>query len=407
MSATKPIRDELARLLSAGNDPLMFTEVGLDPSGEDSSEVFALLSLPELQEVNNLDLPFSIQATLKVGIHSDYLRVLALDSIHFTPEFSHLLDWVGKLTGRKNLSVCAGRVACMHCPPSGDCLRVRLERNQGRTLLSVEGEVANSSKAHLEIWSRGILVRRFPWSSEALSTPVEVEPNIGMSIRTGDSDAGLEVLVEEVEFGPAEWRALLAALCLEGRFREAIGLLSDPGRPVFDQERLTGRFRNFLRGLSVVAQADGFVLKPLPVVRGAALPHEKRVEAMASTLEGVRALKAEDDSCLEENLVSISTSGDLSAQDILGRISELDLSVGDFQLARASLLGWSRLADQNFGLACEQFSSASLGEEDCFGLALASRLAAHLAEMDISRRPRRDEVRRTAELWEDLFSLLR
>ncbi len=355
-------RIELEKLMSFVGKGAQSESTGVPVKGPGVSEsvtnLASLLSLPEFREENNPDLPFSVQARYRGNAWGNAIQTVKMENLHYDQESAFLAEWIGRLTRRPGIHCFDRTLVTEFIQPDKGRLQFRITRSEGKNSLLVTCDSPNRKSETIEVWEKGVLIRRTSGSTERQQIPNLVQDGTAVVIRWSSSDTGVEVIIDEGEFGSGEWKALLACLCLQGKFALALELLQNPALEEFAISSILSRFRAFLSGVNAVTKSDGYVLRPLPAVRA-----------------------------VETQIQGIESPGECAPQL--------------FQEAWYS--GWNHLARSEFSSATEVFNTIQGCGQKAWELPLENHLASHLESLASAKFSHHEEVSRSAQFWEGVF----
>lgn len=358
-------KEELHHLMSFVGKGKRSGEAHPLPDDNDTVDgLLSLLSLPELREENNPDFPFEVVAQYRGNACGDALQTVGMKNLHYDPEFQFLADWTERLTGRPGLHCFDRQLKMDFEPADGVLFQIRMDRIDAKNTLYLASAGTRKKVGPIEIWEKGNLIRRTEGCGPGSEIPVSVQDGTAVVVRYGSIDSGVEILIAEGEFGPDEWKALLGCLCLQGRFGKALDLFNNQITEDSTKTPWLPRFRSFLSGVAAVTKTDGYVLRPLPVMRS-----QNTSAEVAPVWEG---------------------EGPKECQD-------------------AWETGWNLLAQREFGHASKSFAFLQDVDSRTGRHPLEERLIRHLESLSSVNIPLKEEIELTARFWEgvfqDLFSM--
>ncbi len=323
-----------------------------------TTSLASLLSLPEFREENNPDLPFSISARYRGNTWGDAIQTIGMENLRYHRESEFLAQWMGRLTGKSTVHCFENCLTTEYENQDEGVLQLQILRDKGMNCLSIGDDGLSSKGKTFEIWEKGVLLRRTGTSLRDTRISVSIPDGTAVVVRCGTSPCGVEILLAEGEFGPDEWKALLACLCLQGRFNRALEIIRDHRDDFASSSSLLLRFQAFLTGTAAFTKSEGYVLRPLPVVRSSHNPSQEDLALWESVPE-------------------------------------------DYQVTWQS--GWNYLAQRDFPSATKSFLYLrELGLKE-WGIPLEVRLVRHLESLSSSKSPLKSEVELNARFWKDIF----
>jgi hypothetical protein len=388
----KGMTEELRQVLQLGED------------SEAAADLLCLLGLPHLAERNNSDLPFSIDAHFHAKGQEDFLRVVELRNLEYDRMSAHIAKWVERLSRTPALACFSRKAGVRYQDPLQGVLTVQVRCEDAKYSLLFGCEGSSRKDATLEVWERGILLCRTPCAAAAERPFKGLEAGTAVTVRFGESKVGVEILLDEREFSPAEWTGALAAACLQGDLGAALSLLERNGGELSAAERMASRFRAFLTGLASVTKVEGFVLGPLPVFRSSNPSSVVGEDCLTPVREGIAVCWGDDPEGGGEAAASLKQAclkeQPASAKPVVQSPDQADPRVSQ---GWASHDGWRRLAAQDFEEAARAFQSVQPDTEDPFALNLSAPLACHLSDFKKSKGDPLAQIEKTAQFWESVF----
>lgn len=327
---------------------------------ENEEDLMSLLLLPEMKEENNLDLPFHVKGRFRVNACGKFLQALSNESLAFFREDQFVADWIEKLTRTPGIHCFDGKVGVEFTYPDGKHLYFSLNRNEGASTLSVD--LDGKSGGTLEVWKQGLLIQSFNWSPAFEPQPLSIENGTALYIRRDAKSEGVEILVDEGEFGKREWKAVLAGLCIQGSIQQALQVLESRVEEIFDSKDLGHRFLLFLKNMKSFIKQEGYVLMPVPAVRGCGVDPE-------------------------DHPVLPSCLSDAPGTDVFHE-------------------GWHCIGQRDYRKADEAFSRFYSQAEREWSLPLEGLLANYLESATCGEISQKDRLRATTFFWEKIFNTI-
>ena len=323
-----------------------------------ATSLASLLSLPEFREENNPDLPFRISARYRGNTWGDAIQTIGMENLRYNKESAFLAQWMGRLTGKSTIHCFENGLTTEYENQDEGLLQLQITRNRGMNHLSFLDDGLSPKGRTIEIWEKGGLLRRTGTNLKNARIPFSIPDGTAVVVRCGTSPAGIEILLAEGEFGQDAWKALLACLCLQGKFHQALKVLKNFRDDIDSSLSLLSRFQAFLAGTAAVTKSEGYVLRPIPVVRS-------------------QDYHSQEDHTLWESVPE------------------------DYQVTWQS--GWNHLAKRDFPSATKSFLYLrEVGLKE-WGIPLEVRLVSHLESLSSSKSPLKTEVELNAQFWKDIF----
>lgn len=416
----------LARLLSGqiceGERERILEEISTDA---EAVETLLLAKIRGYEADLEPDLPFTFGASLYVGVHDRFLRVVDrspnLTLAGTTKRVASALNRIG----RGNLPACMkGRMEAEITGVDGTLpLLLTLDQVEESYRIKLapsepQGAVQETSGEAIEVWVDGVQVRTSPLSSFMKRPLSELKGGNHVVLRAEHSPQGIDVRLIPMEFGRNDWLAACLASGLVGDIPESLRVLRTLLPDFVDDSRFLRFVSSKLEALDALTKSVSCTLVPIPATRQTATIQQDRTQAFLPVWEGIlthwpdaaglpnpwetRALENGQGTLPEHVLrlakaVIVAAEGKADQDHLPAESSDSNLKAG-----WAALHGWRYLLERRYEDAFKAFASVE-GKQDSFGLSFGQALAEHLSKVDATGEGEDERMESSEHVWSLVF----
>lgn len=365
----------------------------------ESAEILAALSLCPGLDLDESDLPFPIEAKIRVGCDQGFFRVFSMDGLSLAgnaAKTSRLIEVVSvgilPTCVSEYIDLTLGQSESL--PP----VRLRTDRTSGQSSLSIDYRRAIGPESYLEVWENGRLNQVSPGRDLVVYQFSVGTQGVVLAIRESDSLAGLGLRIVPMTFTAAEWTAAAIACATAGSYVQALTLLNDQLGRFPSIQGFRDKVAASLTFLQGFTRTEGFRVLAMDRVRSRTVSALDRYRQFGPIWEEIRndcpeLLSLPDDWIDQEPLPEAWLADSLQAsrlargfhQLVHGETVAIPGDSGSFDRSESIkwglLMGAQRLRDGDFPGAEEVFRNLSMTSDDSI-LAIAQALSLHLKGCD-------------------------
>lgn len=217
------------------------------------------------------EMPFPVTQKVRLGVCDGYLRLFDLKGLQLQRNIQRGLALL-KGIGGELMPLCLKRELSLDfsLTPIKGSVRIVVPDEGGKVDLLVQIEEPIRRRDYIEFWEGGILLVAHKADKQSVSVPIQ--GSTPLAIRHTSCPFGIGIRIAPVLFEERDWLAACIFSAMEGGFVDAAALLPRLTREGLCIPDCLTRIRSCLEVIRGLTKVEGYMLTPMPAVRGQQIP---------------------------------------------------------------------------------------------------------------------------------------